>query len=58
MLQLKITFVNILRKLELSAVVPEHKLRLGSDAILKPINGLPINFKDRQPTKNLNFKVE
>lgn len=48
MLQLKTTFANILRKLEVTPVIPEHKVKLANDAILKAVNGIPINVKVRQ----------
>lgn len=48
MVQLKTTFANILRNLELLPVIPEHKCLLGNDAILKSMNGIPIQVKLRK----------
>lgn len=42
-LELKTTLANVLRKLELSAVVPEHEIILANDAVLRALNGILIN---------------
>lgn len=48
MLQLKLTLAYLLRKIELSSTVPEHKIKLANDAVLKAVNGVKINIKIRQ----------
>lgn len=47
MIELKVTIANVLRKLKLEAVVPEHRLKIATDVILKPLNGAPVNVKVR-----------
>lgn len=50
--QLKTTIANVLRKIELSAVIPEHKIELSNVSVLKPSNGIIINAKVRTEIQN------
>lgn len=47
MVQMKLTLANVIRNFKLEAIVPEHKFHLANDAILKSLNGIPIQIKQR-----------
>lgn len=47
MFQMKIFLAIVMKNFVLSAVIPEHIPKLGNNGVLKSLNGLPINFKER-----------
>lgn len=47
MLEMKCTLAKILRNFELLPAIPEHKLVLAAETVLKSANGINIRLKKR-----------
>lgn len=47
-LETKATIIKIIRHFKLTPVVPEHIMKIGNDAILKSVNGVPVVLSSRK----------